>query len=114
MILQNLYHESWKQKAKTLPFLLVYNAGLSVNNTVAVFDAIVGKKNIFHRTPKYGVLKTKDDWKENAYNLPFTKVTLLEMFFAVYGGGGHDGGPCYKAIPSLCRSSPYRRLGTFM
>ena len=85
IILQNLYHESWKEKAKLLPFLLVYNAGLSVNNTVAVFDAVVGKKNVFHRTPKYGVLKSKDDWKDNAYNLPFTKVTMLEMFFAIYG-----------------------------
>ncbi len=85
MIMQNVYHDSWKKKAKTLPFLLIYNAGLSVNNTVAVFDAIVGKKNVFHRTPKYGTLKSRDDWKENAYNLPFTKVTLLEIFFALYG-----------------------------
>ena len=85
MILQKVYRESWRQKAKTLPFLLVYNAGLSVNNTVAVFDAVVGKKNVFHRTPKYGTLKSKNDWKDNAYNLPFTKVTLLEIFFAVYG-----------------------------
>ncbi len=85
MILQNIYHESWRQKAKTLPYLFIYSAGLSVNNTVAVFDAVVGKKNVFHRTPKYGVLKSKDDWKSNAYNLPFTKVTLLELFFAIYG-----------------------------
>ena len=85
VILQKLYNKSWKEKAKTLPFLLVYNAGLSVNNTVAVFDAVLGKKNEFHRTPKYGMLKSRDDWKTNAYNLPFTQVTLLELFFAVYG-----------------------------
>lgn len=85
VIVKRLYRESWKQKAKILPFLLVYNAGLSVNNTVAVFDAVLGKKNVFHRTPKYGTLKSKDDWKDNAYNLPFTRVTLMELFFAVYG-----------------------------
>lgn len=85
MILHRMYKKSWREKAKMLPFLLVYNAGLSVNNTVAVFDAVLGSKNVFHRTPKYGTLKTKDDWKANAYNLPFTRVTLLEMFFAVYG-----------------------------
>lgn len=85
LILQDIYHDSWRQKAKLLPFLLVYNAGMSVNNTVAVFDAILGKKNVFHRTPKYGTLRSRNDWKENAYNLPFTKVTLLELFFAVYG-----------------------------
>lgn len=85
LILQDVYHESWAKKAKMLPFLLVYNAGMSVNNTVAVFDAVLGKKNVFHRTPKYGTLKSRNDWKENAYNLPFTRVTLLELFFAVYG-----------------------------
>jgi cellulose synthase/poly-beta-1,6-N-acetylglucosamine synthase-like glycosyltransferase len=85
MIIQSMYNKSWKSKAKILPALLVYNAGMSVNNTVAVFDAVLGKKNEFLRTPKYGVLKKKDDWKDNAYNLPFSKVTLLEIFFGVYG-----------------------------
>ncbi|AFS80342.1 glycosyl transferase family protein [Candidatus Nitrosopumilus koreensis AR1] len=85
MIIHSMYHKSWKSKAKILPTLLVYNAGMSVNNTVAVFDAVLGKKNEFLRTPKYGVLKTKDDWKNNAYNLPFSQVTLLEIFFGVYG-----------------------------
>ena len=85
MIIQSMYQKSWKSKAKILPALLVYNAGMSVNNSVAVFDAVLGKKNEFLRTPKYGVLKTKDDWKNNAYNLPFSQVTLLEIFFGVYG-----------------------------
>lgn len=85
MIIQSMYHKSWKSKAKILPALLVYNAGMSVNNTVAVFDAVFGKKNEFLRTPKYGVLKKKDDWKDNAYNLPFSQVTLLELFFGIYG-----------------------------
>ena len=85
MIIQKMYNKSWKSKAKILPSLLIYNAGMSVNNTVAVFDAILGKKNEFLRTPKYGILTKKDDWKNNAYNLPFTKITLLEIFFGLYG-----------------------------
>jgi len=80
-----MYHESWKSKAKLLPALLVYNAGMSVNNTVAVFDAVLGKKNEFHRTPKYGIVTKEDDWRDKAYNLPFTQTTLLEIFFGVYG-----------------------------
>ncbi len=85
MIIQSMYHKSWKSKAKILPALLVYNAGMSVNNSVAVFDAIVGKKNEFLRTPKYGIITKEDDWKNKAYNLPFTQTTLLEIFFGVYG-----------------------------
>ncbi|MBT3574412.1 MAG: glycosyltransferase [Nitrosopumilus sp.] len=85
IVIRGMYNESWKSKAKLLPALLVYNAGMSVNNTVAVFDAILGKKNEFHRTPKYGIVTKKDNWKDKAYNLPFTQTTLLEIFFGVYG-----------------------------
>ncbi len=85
MIIQSMYHKTWKSKAKILPYLLVYNAGLSVNNTVAVFDAVLGKKNEFLRTPKYGIITKDDDWKDKAYNLPFSQTTLLEIFFGVYG-----------------------------
>ena len=73
------------QKQNCFQHYLSINAGMSVNNTVAVFDAILGKKNEFHRTPKYGIVTKKDDWKDKAYNLPFTQTTLLEIFFGVYG-----------------------------
>ncbi|MFY9299782.1 MAG: cellulose synthase family protein [Candidatus Nitrosotenuis sp.] len=85
LVIYNLWGQGWKQKAKILPFLLIYAAGLSVNNTVAVFDGIFGKKNEFLRTPKYGIINKTDDWRDKAYNLPFTKTTLLEIFFGVYG-----------------------------
>jgi len=85
VVMQKMYHKSWKSKAKILPSLLIYNAGMSVNNTVAVFDAVLGKKNEFLRTPKYGIVNKQDDWRDKAYNLPFTKTTLLEIFFGVYG-----------------------------
>lgn len=85
VIIQSMYHKSWKSKVKILPALLVYNAGMSVNNTVAVFDAVFGKKNEFLRTPKYGIVNKEDNWRDKAYNLPFTKTTLLEIFFGIYG-----------------------------
>ncbi len=85
LVIHKVYDKSWKSKAKVLPSLFVYTAGMSVNNTVAVFDAVFGTKNEFLRTPKYGIMKNSDDWKDKAYNLPFTKTTLLEIFFGVYG-----------------------------
>ena len=85
VIIHGMYGKSWKSRAKLLPALLVYNAGMSVNNTVAVFDAVLGTKNEFLRTPKYGIITKDDDWRNKAYNLPFTQTTLLEIFFGVYG-----------------------------
>ena len=85
LVIHKMYKNDWKAHAKALPYLLVYSIGMSVNNTVAVFDGIFGKKNEFLRTPKYGIVTNDDDWRDKAYNLPFSKTTLLEMFFAVYG-----------------------------
>ena len=85
LVINKMYKNNWKMHAKALPYLLVYSIGMSVNNTVAVFDGIFGKKNEFLRTPKYGIITNDDDWRDKAYNLPFSKTTLLEMFFAVYG-----------------------------
>jgi cellulose synthase/poly-beta-1,6-N-acetylglucosamine synthase-like glycosyltransferase len=85
LIMQSMYGKSWKSKVNLMPALLIYNAGMSVNNTVAVFDAVLGTKNEFLRTPKYGIITKDDDWRDKAYNLPFTQTTLLEIFFGVYG-----------------------------
>ena len=85
VVIYNVWGKDWKNKAKILPFLLIYSAGMSVNNTVAVFDGLFGKKNEFLRTQKYGIIKNTDDWRDKAYNLPFTKTTLLEIFFGIYG-----------------------------
>ncbi len=85
MIIRDLYHTSWKSKVLSYFYMIFYSAGMSVNNTVAVFDAFFGKKNEFLRTPKFGIVNKNDDWRDKAYALPFTKTTLLEIFFGVYG-----------------------------
>jgi cellulose synthase/poly-beta-1,6-N-acetylglucosamine synthase-like glycosyltransferase len=77
--------EKWREKAQQLFFLMFYSTGISVNNTVAVFDGLLGRKNEFLRTPKFGIVNKTDDWRNKEYILPFTKTTLLEMFFAIYG-----------------------------
>jgi cellulose synthase/poly-beta-1,6-N-acetylglucosamine synthase-like glycosyltransferase len=77
--------EKWREKAQQFFFLMFYSTGLSVNNTVAVFDAVFGRKSEFLRTPKFGIVNQSDNWKNKEYVLPFTKTTLLEMFFALYG-----------------------------
>ena len=84
-IIHNMYKKNWKEKALSMPYLIIYSIGMSVNNTVAVFDAMIGRKNEFLRTPKYGIIKKTDDWRTKAYNLPFSQTTLLELFFGIYG-----------------------------
>ena len=64
MIIRNLWMQSWKSKTLAYLYLIFYSAGMSVNNTVAVFDAFLGKKNEFLRTPKYGIVNKTDRSEE--------------------------------------------------
>jgi cellulose synthase/poly-beta-1,6-N-acetylglucosamine synthase-like glycosyltransferase len=84
-IIRKIWRNRWKEKAKQYFFLILFVTGISVNNTVAVFDALLDKRNEFLRTPKFGVTRRSDDWENKAYVLPFTKTTVLEIFFAIYG-----------------------------
>ena len=84
-MIRRIWGDRWKDKARQYLFLIFFAAGISVNNTIAIFDAIFGGKNEFLRTPKFGVVNKDDEWKNKVYVLPFTKTTLLEVFFGVYG-----------------------------
>ncbi|WP_337862873.1 glycosyltransferase [Nitrososphaera sp.] len=85
LVINKVWKREWKGKARQFLFLNFFAAGMTVNNSVAVFDALFGRKNEFLRTPKFGITARGEDWKSKEYVLPFTKTTLLEIFFAIYG-----------------------------
>jgi cellulose synthase/poly-beta-1,6-N-acetylglucosamine synthase-like glycosyltransferase len=84
-IIRRLWPKRWASKARQYWILLFFATGISVNNTIAVFDALLGKRNEFLRTPKFGVVKRSDRWRDKDYVLPFNRTTLLEIFFSLYG-----------------------------
>ena len=84
-IIWRLWPKRWASKTRQYWILLLFATGISVNNSIAVFDAILSKKNEFLRTPKFGVVKRSDRWRDKDYVLPFNRTTLLEIFFSLYG-----------------------------
>jgi cellulose synthase/poly-beta-1,6-N-acetylglucosamine synthase-like glycosyltransferase len=84
-IINRLFPGRVLSRLKSYFFLTLFFTGISVSNTIAVFDALLGSKSVFHRTPKFGITRKGEDWRGKDYVLPFTKTTLLEMFFAAYG-----------------------------
>jgi hypothetical protein len=109
IVINKTWGNNWREKAHQFFYLMFFSSGISVNNTVAVFDALFGKKNEFLRTPKFGIVNKGDDWRGKEYVLPFTKTTLLEIFFAIYGCMAvfiaiFSGNPIYApmmAIPTI-------------
>ena len=59
--------------------------GFSLQNSVAVLEAYLGKKSAFIRTPKLNIEQLKDHWKENVYLTKYiSKITIFEFLMVLY------------------------------
>jgi cellulose synthase/poly-beta-1,6-N-acetylglucosamine synthase-like glycosyltransferase len=57
---KELYPTKWYRTFLYLPFLMSLGIGLTITNTKAVLEALVGHQTAFARTPKYRVTSKKD------------------------------------------------------
>lgn len=64
---------------RAFPALLFIGTGISLNNSLAVLAALLGKKTEFRRTPKFA-----DDWAVNPYALSGDVSILLELLLMAY------------------------------
>ncbi|MEQ1758709.1 MAG: cellulose synthase family protein [Vicinamibacterales bacterium] len=84
MVCQRELHEDWITRAKYLPFLMSIGIGLAVNNTKAVFEALLNKESEFARTPKYGIEGQADEWIGKKYRQAFVVQPMIEMALGLY------------------------------
>jgi uncharacterized membrane protein len=81
---RELYPRTWRREIGFFPFVLALGIGLSINNARAVLEAIFNRKSDFCRTPKYGIVRTKQRWEGSQYSAVRTVIPLVELIFALY------------------------------
>jgi cellulose synthase/poly-beta-1,6-N-acetylglucosamine synthase-like glycosyltransferase len=74
----------WKRRLPFLPFVMSLGMGLSVTNTRAVLEALVGHRSAFHRTPKFRIEGRGDRWRGKRYRAPLNPWALLEIALGLY------------------------------
>lgn len=75
----------WRKKIVLFPLFMAGSMGFAVNNSRAVFEALLSRKSEFIRTPKFKVVDKKDSWMEKKYvmrKLDFAIV--VEVVLALY------------------------------
>jgi hypothetical protein len=72
------------QRLKYMPFLMALGIGLSVNNSRAVVEALLGQESGFTRTPKHGVRSSRDSVTRKRYKAAVTLQPLVELGLAAY------------------------------
>lgn len=85
MYAQRAIHLDWTRRLLLFPVFMAGSMGLAVNNTRAVFEALIGKKSEFKRTPKFRIVETKDDWRKKKYvQKKIHWAVLVELVLATY------------------------------
>jgi cellulose synthase/poly-beta-1,6-N-acetylglucosamine synthase-like glycosyltransferase len=81
---RELYPKTWKKTFLYLPFLMALGIGLTVTNTKAVLEALVGIKSPFVRTPKYRVAKKGEKSQAAKYRKRLVLAPWIELAIGTY------------------------------
>ena len=84
LISQKELYPDWRMRLKYLPFLMSVGIGLSVSNSKAVMEALLGIKSSFKRTPKYRIESKKDRWVTKKYLRRTGVMPLFELSLGAY------------------------------
>ncbi|MDX1994686.1 MAG: glycosyltransferase [bacterium] len=80
LVSQQVLYRDWPRRMIAFPLLIAVGSGVSLNNTVAVIEALLRRPSIFKRTPKF----SDQAWTHNRYALRLEWTFGLEVALALY------------------------------
>lgn len=81
---KELFPKSWLRTFMFLPFLMALGIGLTITNTRAVIEALMGVQTSFKRTPKYRVETKSDRAMAQKYRRRLGWVPWVELLIGAY------------------------------
>src|SRR3984885_9845393 len=81
---RELFPRTWQRALLYLPLLMALGVGLTITNTKAVIEALIGKESAFARTPKYHVESKKDRVQGTKYRKRLGWVPWVELLIGCY------------------------------
>jgi cellulose synthase/poly-beta-1,6-N-acetylglucosamine synthase-like glycosyltransferase len=79
-----LFPKTWTKTFLYLPFLMALGIGLTVTNSKAVMEALLGIKSAFARTPKYRVAKKGEKTHAAKYRKRLKLAPWIELIIGAY------------------------------
>ncbi len=81
---REIHPKTWKRTFYYLPFLMAVGIGLTVTNTKAVMEALLGIKSAFVRTPKYRVAQKGQKSQAAKYRKRLKLAPWIELLLGCY------------------------------
>ncbi len=85
---RRLHPQNWIRNWAYLPLLMLLGMGLSLSNSIAAVQALLGRGGTFLRTPKFKVEDESDAWHQSGYALALEPLVAVESFLALYAAVG--------------------------
>lgn len=83
LTVRETYGKRWKAHLKYIPVAVSLGAGLAINNSKAVLEALRGKQSEFKRTPKYAVNSKRDVWMNRSYVSSKDVTAFFELMIGI-------------------------------
>jgi cellulose synthase/poly-beta-1,6-N-acetylglucosamine synthase-like glycosyltransferase len=86
IVSQKELYVNWTSTFKYLPLLMGLGIGLSINNSIAVIEALFNYESEFVRTPKYKIETKQDNWISKKYKGGNKKllIPIIELILGIY------------------------------
>jgi len=84
---RELYPRTWWKTFLYLPCLMGLGVGLTITNTKAVMEALLGIKSAFARTPKYNVARKGEKSQAKKYRKRLGIIPWIELLIGCYFAG---------------------------
>jgi cellulose synthase/poly-beta-1,6-N-acetylglucosamine synthase-like glycosyltransferase len=81
---RELFPRTWPRALLYLPFLMALGIGLTITNTQAVIEALIGRQTAFARTPKYSVVSKQDKVGATKYRKRLGWEPWVELLIGAY------------------------------
>jgi cellulose synthase/poly-beta-1,6-N-acetylglucosamine synthase-like glycosyltransferase len=81
---RELFPKTWPRALLYIPCLMALGIGMTITNTRAVLEALLGHQSPFARTPKYRVESRKDKIRPNQYRRSLGWVPWVELLVGGY------------------------------
>ena len=81
---KEVHGKKWLGYLKYVPLAISIGAGMAVNNSKAVLEALLGKTSEFRRTPKFAVTSRTDNWRSRSYVASKELTAIVEIVFGLF------------------------------
>ncbi|MGE5224184.1 MAG: glycosyltransferase [Omnitrophica WOR_2 bacterium] len=79
---------NWLHLLPAILFMTALGSGMMVNTARAFGQILLGRAAVFERTPKYGIVKEHQDWKQQKrYHLSVDSIVIAELLLAFWNIG---------------------------